>query len=338
MFCKKKNILVTLLLISMLLFTGCGQTSNNVVTDKKFQVVCTIFPEYDWVREVIAGREDDYELTMLLDSGADLHNYQATAEDIAKIANCDLFIYVGGPSDVWVEDVLTQAVQNDVRVINLLEMLGDNVKAEEMVEGMEHSHETHEKDVHGEEEHTGEEHSQEVDEHVWLSLQNAQIVVDKIATELSEIDSENAEIYMANAESYIGKLTSLDSEYQSITVNAKQKTILFGERFPFRYLVDDYGIEYYAAFNGCSAETEASFETIIFLAGKMDELGLKHIFVVENSDQKIANTIVENTQEKNQEILTLNSLQSVKKQDVENGVTYLQVMEDNLETLKKALQ
>ena len=178
----------------------------------------------------------------------------------------------------------------------------------------------------------------EYDEHVWLSLKNTKQLCNAIAEALEEIDPERADIYDANMVAYEEKLDDLNAQYQETVDNAKQKTLLFGDRFPFRYLVDDYGLSYYAAFAGCSAESEASFETISFLAKKVDELGLKNIMTIEKSDQKIAKTIIENTATKDQKILTLDSMQSTTSDDIANGETYLSAMEKNLEVLKEALQ
>lgn len=291
----------------------------------KLKIVTTIFPEYDWVRQIAGDQISNMELTMLLDNGVDLHSYQPTADDIMKISDCDIFVYVGGESDEWVEDALKEAVNKDMQVINLLEVLGDSVKTEEMVEGMQETEHDHE-------------HEEEADEHVWLSLKNTQTLSDAIASALETADPANKETYAANAASYVEKLAALDTQYQEAVNNASQKTLLFGDRFPFRYLVDDYGLSYYAAFAGCSAESEASFETISFLAQKVDELGLKNVLTIEKSDQKIAKTIIENTKDKNQNILTLDSMQSTTSDDVANGTTYLSVMENNLNILKEALQ
>lgn len=296
---------------------------------KQLQIVTTIFPEFDWVREVLGDNADNAEITMLLDNGVDLHNYQPTAGDILKISTCDLFIYVGGESDEWAEDALQGSSNEDRKEISLLEALGGSAKEEEVVEGMEAEKEEGEGD---------EEENPEYDEHVWLSLKNAQVLCDVIAGALMEIDSDNSSIYQENAKSYNEKLARLDTEYQTAVDSSAQKTILFGDRFPFRYLADDYGLSYYAAFTGCSAETEASFETIIFLAGKVDELGLHSVLTIDKSDQKIAQTIVENTRSKDQQILALDSMQSMTSEDVSEGLTYLSVMERNLSVLKDALK
>lgn len=512
----KKAISVFLMLLMLLsVLTGCGnQGKTNNDTDK-LSIVTTIFPEYDWVRNILGDSAESAEITMLMDNGVDLHSYQPTADDMVKISDCDLFIYVGGESDGWVEDALANAINKDMKVINLLEVLGDAVKAEEMVEGMqegehshEHSHEEiHEKDIedrtlsdfsgewnslypvlvsgkldsllekmakeyvnavtkeqlfekyktswaceadkiiingdnityvtsdgktmtakytyagfslqrdddgditsvryqfetasakapkyiqfsdHGyrpgkaehfhaffgndgfdalsvskempsfveasltldeivegldehnhehshEEGEDGHEHEEEMDEHVWLSLKNASVLVSVIGDAISELDPSSKDIYISNVASYVKKLNTLDADYQEMVSSARFQTVLFGDRFPFRYLVDDYDLDYYAAFVGCSAETEASFETISFLATKIDELELPCVLTIEKPQHKIAETVVQNTSSKNQTILALNSMQSTTSADVENGVTYLSLMEENLNVLKSAL-
>lgn len=485
---------------------GCGQKNSNEQADNtddgKLKVVTTIFPEYDWVKEIAGDEISNIDLTMLLDNGVDLHSYQPTSEDILKISDCDLFVYVGGESDSWVDDALKNATNKDMQVINLLDVLKDSIKTEESMPGMQaeegHNHgyahfedsdvqdrtlsdwdgdwqsvypylqdgvldevmekkaESGEKtaeeykeyyengyktdvsqitidaenntmcfvkngvaskatyeykgyqiydyesgsrgvryffeatsgdadapkyvqfsdhgiapgkaehfhiyagndgfdalskemenwptyypaDMSGKEiaEDMLEHEEKEYDEHVWLSLKNAQTLCKAIAEALETADPEHKDVYAANVDSYLEKLSSLDGQYQDAVANASQKTLLFGDRFPFRYMVDDYGLKYYAAFAGCSAESEASFETISFLAKKVDELGLKNIMTIENSDQKIAKTIHDNTKDKNQEILSLDSMQSTTSEDVKNGTTYLSVMESNLDVLKKAMQ
>lgn len=485
---------------------GCGQKNSNEQADNtddgKLKVVTTIFPEYDWVKEIAGDEISNIDLTMLLDNGVDLHSYQPTSEDILKISDCDLFVYVGGESDSWVDDALKNATNKDMQVINLLDVLKDSIKTEESMPGMQaeegHNHgyahfedsdvqdrtlsdwdgdwqsvypylqdgvldevmekkaESGEKtaeeykeyyengyktdvsqitidaenntmcfvkngvaskatyeykgyqiydyesgsrgvryffeatsgdadapkyvqfsdhgiapgkaehfhiyagndgfdalseemenwptyypaDMSGKEiaEDMLEHEEKEYDEHVWLSLKNAQTLCKAIAEALETADPEHKDVYAANVDSYLEKLSSLDGQYQDAVANASQKTLLFGDRFPFRYMVDDYGLKYYAAFAGCSAESEASFETISFLAKKVDELGLKNIMTIENSDQKIAKTIRDNTKDKNQEILSLDSMQSTTSEDVKNGTTYRSVMESNLDVLKKAMQ
>lgn len=334
-----KKILAMIIAAVMMtgLLSACGSNSavsgvekNVSNTDKKIQVVTTIFPEYDWVRNIVGEEEPHVEFTVLLDNGVDLHSYQPTAADILKISTCDIFIYVGGESDGWVDDALKEATNKDMKVINLMEVLGENVKEEELVEGMEGEEEEEE----GEE---GEEEEVEYDEHVWLSLRNVSVICDAITESLCEVDSVDAEHYRANNATYQKQLNELDAKYKEVVTSAKYKTVLFGDRFPFRYMTDDYGLDYYAAFVGCSAETEASFETIVFLSKKTDELGLNTILTIETGDKKIAETIRDNTQSKDQQILTLDSMQSVTANDVKEGATYLSIMNNNLEVLKQAL-
>ena len=324
-------------------FTACAtkteskvESSVSTETEKKIKVVSTIFPSYDWAKEVVGDLKDSYDFTLLLDKGADLHSYQPTADDIAKIAEADLFIYVGGESDGWVDDALKVATNKDMKVINLVEVLGDKAKTEEVVEGMQ---------AEEEEEHSGEIaeggeacEENEIDEHVWLSLKNASGYVKSIEEALADIDKNNAATYEKNASAYISKLNDLDKEYKDVVDASTNKTVLFGDRFPFRYLVDDYGLKYYAAFVGCSAETEASFNTVVFLANKVDELNLGDVLTIENSDGKIAKTIIDNTKDKNKNVDVLNSMQSVTAKDVEAGETYLKIMQSNLEVLKKVLK
>lgn len=307
-----------------------GQDSAFVQDADKLQIVTTIFPEYDWIRELAGDQAEHVELTMLLDSGVDLHSYQPTAADILKISTCDLFVYTGGESDEWVEDALKEKTNPDMVVLNLLDILGDAAKEEELIEGMNEEEEQEGGDNGGEE--------IEYDEHIWLSLKNAQILCGSIADALKEIDPAHADAYAANEAGYRERLSVLDEQYDETVQNAGCKTLLFGDRFPFRYLVDDYGLTYYAAFAGCSAETEASFETISFLSKKVDELGLAYIMTIQGSDRKIAETILQNTRNKTQQILTLDSMQSTTAKDVQGGVTYLGIMEQNLAILKEALQ
>ncbi|MBO4506194.1 MAG: zinc ABC transporter substrate-binding protein [Lachnospiraceae bacterium] len=322
----RKSIAV---LIVIFMLAGClTACSGGAEKSGKKQVVATIFPEYDWVMNVLGDKAGDYDVTMLLDNGVDLHSFQASAQDIMKISSCDMLIYVGGESDEWIEDAIAEAVNKDMVVINLLETLGDAVKEEEIVEGMEGEEE---------EEHEGEEEV-EYDEHVWLSLRNAEVIVNAIAGAFGSIDSANASVYSSNAADYVGKLKDLDAKYAEAVQGASVKTVLFGDRFPFRYLTDDYGLTYYAAFVGCSAETEASFETVVFLANKVYELGLKAILTIENSDGKIAETIKNNSKNTDREIMVLDSMQATTSKDIKAGVTYLTIMEKNLEVLKKALR
>lgn len=316
---------LSLLLCVMLCAAGMtGCSSTNGTDTAKYSIVCTTFPQYDWLREIIGENADSFSLMLLLDKGGDLHSYQPTAESIARISSADMFVYVGGESDTWVEDALKGAVNKDMRVVNLMDLLGGMVKEEELVEGMQCYEEAEHEET-------------EYDEHVWLSLKNAAYLTGALSETLQELDAEHAQEYAANAAAYIESLNALDREYADAVKQSEKKTILFGDRFPFRYLTEDYGIHYYAAFAGCSTETDASFETVTFLSGKVDELGLHTILTIEGSDQKIAEIIRENTHGKNQQIQTVNSLQSVTAKEIQDGFTYLKAMRENYEVLKNAL-
>jgi len=322
---KFTRALAGLLALALCLMSGCGaQTQPADAGDGAgLKIVTTVFPVYDWTRELLGGAAENVSLSMLLDTGVDLHSFQPTAADIMSIATCDLFIYVGGESDFWVADALQEASNKNMTVINLMDELGDRAKEEELVEGMQAEDEDEDEAAY--------------DEHIWLSLKNAAFLCDRIARALEAADPENAEVYAANAEAYIEKLSALDADFAAAVSGGTADTLLFGDRFPFRYLTDDYGLNYYAAFAGCSAETEASFETILFLAGKADELGLTHIMTLEGTDHRIAETIIQNTQTQAQDILALDSMQSVTAKDVAAGVTYLSIMEKNLDVLTRAL-
>ena len=331
MFDIKKIAAAAVSLTMALCLAGC---SDSKITDKaadasskgkKLSVVCTIFPEYDWTREILGSNAENTDITYLLDSGVDLHNYQPTAEDILKISNCDMFIYVGGESDEWVEGVLAEADNKDMKVIELLDLIGSNAKEEEVKEGMQ---------AEEEEEEEGEEGGPEYDEHVWLSLRNAELICAEIEKSLAELDPDNAESYKTNLDGYTAKLENLDNDFKALAESSGDKALIFGDRFPFRYFTDDYGFDYYAAFVGCSAETEASFETIAFLAQKADELNADTIYTIENSDGRIAQAVIDATANKDQKIAVLDSIQSVSGSEIENGTTYLSIMQSNYETLR----
>lgn len=322
---RKNHIIVLFLAVVMLLsMVGCGAVPRR--TDGTIRVVCTIFPVYDWAREII-GDMDHIELILLVKNGADLHSYQPTTDDIITISECDVFIYVGGESDAWVSEVLNRSDNKDMRVLNIMETLGDSVYEEESVEGMQAA--ANDGHVH--------EDVMEYDEHVWLSLRNAELVCRRIAELLKEVDSEYKESYDKNLEAYISDLQNMDQAYVDALASAEYDIVLCADRFPFLYLVRDYGIQYYAAFTGCSAETEASFETLQFLIEKLEETGLSVVLVPDGSDKTLAQTVIDGTEQKNQRIMMLDSMQSVTEQDIEEGVTYLSVMETNLEVLRTAL-
>lgn len=317
---KLKKYLCTLFAaltaLTLLLVSGCDFSS-----DGKLHIVCTIFPQYDWVRELTKGAQN-VEVTLLEDSGADLHNFQPSAADKVSILNSDLFVYTGGESDDWARTLLENA-EKDVRSLDLIEALGERALTEE--EGIEESGEH------------GHEHEDEVDEHIWLSVQNAKALVSAIQEELCAVDEGNAALYQSNAASYLAELSALDEAFEETVSSAKRSVLVFADRYPFRYLAHDYGLTCYAAFSGCSAESEASFATILALVKHVEENALPYVVVLENSTQGIAKQVIDNTKNKDQGILVLNSLQSVTREDIESGATYLGLMKEDLAVLKTAL-
>ena len=356
---KFYSLACAIFVAALFALVACGDTSkNNTTKESKLSVVTTIYPEFSWTKSILGNQADSVKLELLMKNGVDLHSYKPTAHDVAKIASADMVIYVGGESDEWIKDALAASLKKSRIEINLMDVLGDRVKAEEIVEGMqaEEEHHDHNKVIepaemthndehehhaeHAEEHEHHHHHDEEVenDEHVWLSLKNAEIIVKKIAEELSKLDAAHATIYKQNTDAYVAQIQALDAEYRETVEKATRKTILFGDRFPFRHLVDDYSIKYYAAFVGCSAESEASFETIAFLANKMDSDSLPAIFTLENSNKKIANAILTASKNsKNAQILDINSMQSITEQQIVEGISYLSIMQKNLDVLKKAL-
>ncbi|MBQ7515425.1 MAG: zinc ABC transporter substrate-binding protein [Schwartzia sp.] len=353
-----KKLWIFLALTALFCLTGCGGTkpAADTTPSKKLKVVATIFPVYDWTRAVL-GNAENVELTLLLGRGIDMHSYQPSAEDLLRVSTADVFLYVGGESDGWVKDALKEAANKDMVVVNLMEALGSRARTEERVEGMETGHEHghagktsgHHHDHAGEPPHReapGHDHAShhagtataEYDEHIWLSLKNAAVLTDAITDALAKADAKQAETYRKNAAAYREKLAALDDAYQKTVQEAPRRTLLFGDRFPFRYLTEDYSLTYYAAFPGCSAETEASFQTVAFLAGKLSEQKLPAILVIEGGDKRIAQAILQNVPGSTATILTLDSMQGTTAQDAAKGVSYLAVMEKNLAILKEALQ
>ena len=313
-------------LIASLFFTLGGCQNSTSIKNEKPKVLASIFPIYDWTREILKDNPGGIECSLLLDKGTDLHNFQPSTDDMIAISKADLFIYVGGESDEWVESALKNSVNKNQVTMNLLERLGDKAKEEQEVEGMqEEEHEHH----HHEEENK--------DEHIWLSLHNAILLCEQIKNELCTLDPTNQDYYEKNYLAYKEKLSSLDQKYETMVHNAKRNVILLPDRFPFLYLVEDYGLSYYAAFKGCSAETEASFETVRFLSEKLNELSLPSVIILEGSEEKLAQTIISNSTQKDISILVLDSMQSITSENIMQGVTYLSIMEKNYEILERAL-
>lgn len=319
---------IIIILFAAVLLTSCSSTKEGgeVTKEDKISIVTTTFATFDWAKEIVKGNEDNFEITYLLDSGMDLHSFQPTADDIVQVAESDIFIYVGGESEEWVNDILKDVTKEDLLKVNLSDTIQTALLEEELVEGME------------EEAEEGEEEGIVYDEHIWLSVKNAIVLVSEIEKVIASVDLENESLYLDNVSSYSKKLEDLDLKYEEMVIKSEKDTLLFGDRFPFRYFVNDYGLNYYAAFIGCSAETEASFETVIFLSNKLDELKLDYCLTVDGTNEKLAKTIIENSKNKNRSILELNSMQKLTSENIESGVSYLDIMEENYLVFEEVLK
>ncbi|MDF2544362.1 MAG: transporter substrate-binding protein [Herbinix sp.] len=343
---RKNAIIVLLYLVIISVLEGCSKqnitSKENKSSDesKKINIVATIFPQYDFARQIAGDKAD---ITMLLSPGAESHSYDPSPQDILKIQNCDMFLYVGGESDEWIDDLLQSMDTSKMTVIRLMDCV--DIVEEEIVEGMEGEEEVEGKEVKedGTEEDVDyvlqqeEAQGQEVeyDEHVWTSPKNAIRIVDKIAETLGDIDQMNQEFYEMNAKDYVKCLEQLDQEFKEVVDNAARHIIVLGDRFPFRYFADAYGLEYAAAFPGCSTETEPSVATITYLVDKIKEEQIPVVFYIEFSNHKIADSISESTGAKT---LLLHSCHNISKDDFDNGITYLDLMRQNVDRLKEALK
>ena len=307
----KKLISVLIIIVSIFIISGCSLSDNNKKT-----IIATNFPAYDFAREITKG--SDIEVKMLLKPGSESHDYEPSPKDIISISKASMFIYVGGESDEWVDDLLDSIDTSNIQIVKMLDEV--NAVYEEKVDGM-----TIEED----------EDEEEYDEHVWTSPRNVIAISRAITDKVHKIDAENWSLYEDNFSSYRIKLEELDQNFKDVVNNSNRKELIFADRFPFRYFVDEYGLSYYAAFPGCSSETEASAKTISFLINKVKEDNIPVILTIEFSNKKIAKTISKETGTK---VLELNSAHNISKEDFENGKTYLDIMNDNLEVLKEALK
>lgn len=334
---KKLNntaILLAVAILCMAALTACGlkAKSTDESGDGKINVVATIFPEYDFLRQ-IGG--DHLNLTMLLTPGAESHSFEPTPQDIKEVANSDLFVYVGGDSDAWVDSILDSVDTTQTEVVTLMDCV--TLKEEEVAEGMtpekEEGTETGTEEI-AEGSTEGSTEETEYDEHVWTSPKNAVLIVQKLCDNLCKIDPKNADDYKQNTKDYVAKLNDLDGQFQDVVDHAKRTEIVVGDRFPFRYFVDAYGLTYSAAFPGCSTDTEASAATIAFLTDKVKQDEIPVVFHIELSNEKVCDSICEATGAKSE---LLNAVHNVSKKDFEAGTTYMDLMEHNVEVLKEAL-
>ena len=316
---RKLICTVLALLLIFPLITGCASSNKN----DKIKIVCTMFPQYDWVKNIL-GDSRSVELSLIIDNGTDPHSYQPTTADIMNISNCNMLVTLGGDSEKWVSEALESTPNTNIKNIKLAEIEGMTLHD---ISSSSHDHDENEH-IHG-----------AFDEHIWLSLKNAMTAVSALTDEICKLDESNASTYRQNADAYLLSLSNLDREYRQ-TVNEVPKEnrfMLFADRFPFVYLLYDYGIDYQAAFDGCTTDVDADFDTVIKLVSKADERGVSHVVITESSDGSLAQTVVSSAKKKDVKIITMNSLQKVSKKDAENGVSYISVMEENLSALKTAL-
>lgn len=358
---KKKNIVFILTIaVAMLAFFGCDKSekAKDTSASDKINIVTTVFAPYDFARQIVG---DKAEVSMLLPPASESHSYEPTPQDIINIQNCDVFIYVGGESDAWVTNVL-ESIENDhMKIVTLMDCV--DVVEEELVEGMEEeeevadSAETTKSDTESNSEtntdintntdtntntdinketasETSDVEEPEYDEHVWTSPRNAMKIVSKIKDAIVSVDENNKEIYESNTTSYLQKLEDLDAAFEEVVTNAKRNVFIFADRFPLRYFADAYGLDYFAAFPGCSTDTEPSSATVAFLIDKVKAEQIPVVFHIELSNEKMADTICEATGAKK---LLFHACHNVSKEDFENGVTYLDLMTANVAALKEAL-
>ncbi len=310
--------------------SSCASVNSN---DGDISIVCTAFPQYDWLRSVI-GECEDFSLTLLVDNGSDLHSYQPTVADRAEIAECDVLVTIGGDSDKWAEKMLGDSEKTRlVRLFDIPHITLREVSDEGVVS--EHLHEHNDKEHHHEHEHDHDHGA--YDEHVWLSLRNAMVCVEYFKELLTEISPSNAERFAKNADGYTSEIAALESEYNAVLESKAQKRLIFADRFPFAYLTEDFGIEYCAAFSGCSTENNADFSTVTRLAERVREWEAKKILITETSDGRLANGIIAAAKVDGAEVLTLDSMQSLTRVRMSAGEDYLSIMRSNLGVLRKAL-
>jgi zinc transport system substrate-binding protein len=305
---------------------GCASKSNfsNNTIDSKLNIVATIYPQYDFTRAIVGNKAN---LTMLVSPGASIHSFDPSPADIIKIKNADLFIYIGGDSDAWVEKILSSIDTSKMKVLRLM----DFVKSveEETVEGMEPENEE-EKESDSKDKNE----EPEYDEHIWTSPKNAITLINAILDYLCERDSANDDFYRNNARNYIGEIKNVEEEIASIVNSAKHKKLVVADKFPFRYFVDEFGLDYCAAFSGCSDQTDASASTIAYLVDIVKKDKIPYVFYAELGNQNVAKAISEQT---GAGMLLLHSFQNVSKSDFEAGVTYISLMKQNADNLRKGL-
>ena len=326
---RKRFVCALLALCFLFSFSSC--TAYEKSSDARLNILCTLFPQYDWIRNITKGA-DGVEVSLIIANGTDPHSYQPTAADIMNISNCDMLVYVGGDSDTWVKKAIERSKNDNISAVMLTEL--DGIELHD-ISSSSHSHEGH---SHGEHSHEGHSHST-LDEHLYLSLENAIIAVNELTERLCEIDAENKELYTRNASNYVIKLFSLNENFkiELEQIPEEERFVLFADRFPFVYLLSDYDIHYAAAFEGCTNDVDADFDTVIRLIHEADEHNVDYIAVTESSDKALANTVISSTASKGQGIAVFNSMQAVTQAEINGGLTYLSVMEENINVIRTVL-
>ena len=319
-FLKYTSLLLALLLVlPTLLFTSCGKIGGN----DKISIVCTAFAQYDFVMNIIGENRENFEVTYLLESGTDMHSYSNTisVEDKVKILSCDLFVCIGGSSEKWIDELISDEKSKEIKTLKLIDCVGELVCPSENNHDHDHDHT----------------HAHECDEHIWLSPKRAIMMCDAICREICALDGENAELYTENSVKYKENLEKLDNDFESMISSAKNSHLIFADRFPFVYLTNDYGIEYSAAFGGCSSETNATFETVARLVKDIKDKNIKNLIILEKGKTSIADTLISESGRNDISTLSAISMQNVSKKDIEGGMTYLSAMQKNLEIIGKAM-
>ena len=312
------SVLLAALFVLPSLLTSCGKTGGK----DKISIVCTAFPQYDFVMNILGENSENFEVTYLLESGTDMHSYSNTisVDDKVKILSCDLFICIGGSSEKWIDDLLSGEKSKEIRTLKLIDCVSELVCPS--------------KDEHTDHDHS---HAHECDEHIWLSPKRAQMMCEAIYREICALDSENTDVYTENHTKYKEKLKKLDNGFESMISSAKTNYLIFADRFPFVYLTNDYNISYSAAFGGCSTETSATFETVARLVKDIKDNDIKNLIVLEKGKTSIADTLVSESGRNDIAVLSVISMQNVSKKDIEGGMTYISAMQKNLEILGKAM-
>lgn len=341
---KKKIVLLCAILLGIFVTVGCTQADAGANDTQGVTVVCTNYPLYDWAVNLLKGT--DANVILLLDNGADMHSFQPTAGDLIQITDCDVLVFVGGESDRWLIDALEASPNEERVVVNLMHALEDELQEETYVEGMQtehvHADGSHHEGLACEEEHAEEESGQNslstMDEHIWLSPRLARQSVEKMKEAFILAMPKDTTLLEQNCRKYCEALDELDAQYRTMAENASKDTVIVADRFPFLYLMEEYQIAYYAAFPGCSTESEADFETVVFLTEKVKETDVNTILITEGGTDVLANTIWENIDKEEKKVETLHAMQVVYESDIENGCSYLSFMKENLETLRLALE